>query len=382
MKSFIIKSSDLASIRLDGSALERTPPRPKAQQQPGYADTFDFHTLFYDAFRLADGRVRFMGPPPFNLAEALDAAHLTLGDIEGAVGAQASGINRRNGQRVFALDVLAPQYADRLSLEIARQARFERPVNTADAALFAGKSVLMSMIKYDPLAWVRQWVEFHVRAHGIDAVLLYNNEAPDYGSEDILAALDGIEGLKTVGVVEWFFPYGPGAGSSGRWDSAFAQVGAMEHARWRFLQDAHLMLNADVDELLFCTDADARLTDLMARSTIGYAAFMARWATAERGAQHGRPVEDRHLRRSYYLNPSHTANSGKWLAVPAQLPRDAELGVHMIEGMESDPALSAALTLRHLPEFNAGWKGDRQIGANMTEADPIMCRTFERIGWT
>lgn len=377
MYSFIVSANQLGSMRLpENGSLRRRPPRPEGQRQPGYEDTFDFFTLFYDVFRLPGDGVRFMGPPLFNLKANLEQqGSLCLdGEEQGHMAA------RRYGERVMHMDVSAPD-AERFSLSLPSLNSFEGKISESGTAHFAGRNVLMTMIKYDPLAWVRQWVEFHVRMHGVDSVLLYNNQAPDYQSKDIIAALDGVEGLLVAGVVEWFFPYGPGAGESGKWDSAYAQVGAMEHARWRFLQEARCMVNADVDELVFCRDDGADLINLVEQSQAGYLAFGARWATAEAGAQHALPFDQRLMSKSCYLNPRHTENAGKWVAVPSRLSNDIWLGVHRIEALASDPAMEGALTLRHLPEFNAGWKGKRQIGAKMSEPDPIMQRAFTRIGW-
>jgi hypothetical protein len=51
--------------------------------------------------------------------------------------------------------------------------------------------------------------------------------------------------------MEWPFKYGPqGANSWDHWDSDFCQLGAWEHARWRFLQNARSAMNSDIDELV------------------------------------------------------------------------------------------------------------------------------------
>lgn len=380
MQVFIYSSDQLSSVRLPaGGPLRRLPPRPAAEQQPGYADTFDFHTLFYDCFALNDGRIRLIGPPPLNLLAEINAAHLQTGACKGNVGSLEQ-VTLQRTPRGMTLDIPAAG-DDTVSLMLPSGDEYNVVVQPSCHEVFSGRCVLMTMIKYDPLSWLRQWVEFYVKAHGVDAVLLYNNDAPDYSSADIVRALEGIKGLERLVIVEWSFPYGPGAGQSGKWDSAFAQVGAMEQARWRFLQSAHCVINADVDELVFCSDENTTLCDLVTSSGHRYLDYAARWATAKRGAQHRLPLHERRMANSYFLNPRQTENKGKWAAVPARIPGQLGLGVHQIEGARSDPELAGQVSLRHMPEFNAGWKGDRKIGQGMTAPDPIMVRTFKRIGW-
>src|SRR5665213_36842 len=47
------------------------------------------------------------------------------------------------------------------------------------------------------------------------------------------------------------FKYGPQSTlAQGLWDSDFYQLGAWEHARWRFLTQARSAMNTDIDELV------------------------------------------------------------------------------------------------------------------------------------
>lgn len=382
VRSFVVSADELGSIRLDASGpVRREPPRPHGQRQPGYNEAFDYHTLFFDCFRLDDGTVRFMGPPPFNLKPVLAQAELKPGgDDRTTRPFNAAAI--RCISRVLTIDVEMQTDAGRCDLVLPSGSEiYDVNISPSGTRLFEGRHVLMTMIKYDHLDWLRQWVEFYVRAHGVDAVLIYNNDAPDYSSSDIAATLEGITGLEAVGVVDWFFPYGPGAGASGRWDSAYAQVGAMEHARFRFLQRARSMINADVDELAFCHREGETLTALTAAAAGGYLCYPACWATAERGGQYALPAVERRFRDSYFINPDRTFIAGKWSLVPAMIPATHELGVHQVRGLEPDTSTSDRVSLRHMPEFNTGWKVRRKVGANMTQPDPVMQRTFGDIGW-
>ena len=53
---------------------------------------------------------------------------------------------------------------------------------------FAGRNCLMTLSRDNALDWIRDWAAFHVREHGADAVLFFDNGSTDYRPEEILAA--------------------------------------------------------------------------------------------------------------------------------------------------------------------------------------------------
>ena len=58
----------------------------------------------------------------------------------------------------------------------------------------------------------------------------------------------------TVRIVPWLFKFGPqGTLTRGTWDSDYCQLGAWEHARWKYLTRARSVQNSDIDELVVST---------------------------------------------------------------------------------------------------------------------------------
>ena len=69
--------------------------------------------------------------------------------------------------------------------------------------------MLLTLSRNNDLRWIRDWVRFHVREHGADAVLFFDNGSTGYGPPEIEAALAGIGGVGRSVCVAAVFPYGP-----------------------------------------------------------------------------------------------------------------------------------------------------------------------------
>lgn len=380
---FVIAKEDLSSVRLDPKgSLRRGIPRPPEQRQPGYEDTFDFFTLFYDCFRTASG-IRFIGPPPIKLRNRIDHTEVTNANGTGLV-RNRKDIHLSRIHKVFRMDLLGDLDDSHIDLSIPGVGERRVPVGESLFHYFEGKRVLLTMIKFDPLSWVKQWVEFFVRAHGIDAVLIYNNDALDYRSQDIVDQLKPINGLDMVGVIDWGFPYGPGVGPSGVFDSTFAQAGAMEHAMQRLLKRAKCVVNADVDELIFCHQPNDTICALTERSRTGYLRFSHQTASGPHGVQVDVPWDTRRYADHHFVDVLLTTETEgvKWSLVPERHGDEHECGAHFIRKMSEDAELSSQASVRLMPDFNTGWKNrPKDNTVRDFQSDDIMLRTFKQIGW-
>ena len=98
--------------------------------------------------------------------------------------------------------------------------------------LFRGKRVMVTMSKDNDLAWIRDWVEFHTRNHGCDAVLLYDNGSTQYEAAKLQEIVAAIPGVDAALVVTWPFSYGPGGGGGMR--KVWVALNGLEHQVWDF----------------------------------------------------------------------------------------------------------------------------------------------------
>lgn len=380
-RTFVISSTDLASVRLaENSPKYRQPKQLPPLDREALRDKYDFRTFFFDVFRMEDNSVRGIGPRPFNLRPVLQLAELDLGGINAQI-RDREDISFSGTKKLIRLDIDTDTSNDQFTFTAPKEETVSRTIQPSGLHLFDGKRVLMTMIKYDHLEWLQQWVEFFVRAHGVDAVLIYNNEAPDYTSHDIARILSPIDGLSRIGVIDWFFPYGAGVAEKGNWISAYTQVGAMIHARSRFLGRARCVVNADVDELVFCEKPGDRLCDLTEKSATGYLRYQHRWACGPEGTRFDIPPEKRRYADYHHIDTSYPIHGSKWSCRPSVCSDDHEFSVHGIGGLVADKIMSPIVSFRNMPDFNTGWKSMRPLKKGPFENDPVMVRTYQDIGW-
>ncbi len=313
------------------SSVTREPPRPDHLRQVGYLEAFDQRTIAYDAF-VHEATTFLIGPPLLNLTV----------DGPGQVAVTQFGLP-------------GPGYdkTARISLPATRQAvldvsghRLSGPTGTSDWTVFANRRVLVTMSRDNDLDWIRDWAAFHVGNHGADAVLLYDNGSA-YGAEAVAQTLAGVPGLEVGVVVDWPFPYGPQGGPSKAWDSDFAQVGSLEHARRKYLGAAAGVMNGDVDELV-----------VSPRPVFEYAAehgavvYGGVWISNVREPSTGPVYRDYPFREA-----GAEACPGKWCINPRQLPDEAWLGVHWPFG--AHVTRPEEIVYRHFRAVGTSWKYDR-----------------------
>src|SRR5205085_1357105 len=135
--------------------------------------------------------------------------------------------------------------ADRITITVSGR-EIVVPISPSGRDMFKGRRVLLTLSKDNPMPWIRDWVQFNVRVHGADALLLYDNGSTIYETAALVEQLAGIPGLASCLVVSWRFPLGPGVGRGQAQDSFYCQPGMLEHARWRYCAEALSVLNTDI----------------------------------------------------------------------------------------------------------------------------------------
>ncbi len=336
----------LSTVKLASFDLRRDPPRPPDDRQPGYLDLFDFDTLFYDVFHGGDaGEVVLVGPPLLNCASLLDGLAFRLPGRNDSI-AWVYVPGRSDYQPNFKITLRHATLggADRLQIE-AKGQQVVVPIRANGCSRFAGRRIILTLSKDNPLPWVRDWILFNIRIHGANAVLFYDNGSSAYDLAALEALLSNIPGIAAAEVVPWPFPYGPNVGRQKVQDSFFCQPGALSHARWRYCAAARGVLNSDVDELTVPPHGDS-LFDLLERSgraAIVYPGLWADTATAK-------PPEGGALRHGDFLyserwrilpgsfRPERWLLRTKWVVQPTLCPKQAEWGVHDIYPVSSEAA--------------------------------------------
>lgn len=382
-----------ASVPLGLFGMRRPAPQAIAGD-PARLASFDDTTMFFDVFRSASGEILCLGPPLPDSGMEPDGLRVTGADHTRL----ALRIEEpRTGQQHTSRVIIAEHgEGDPGEVVLHAGGRSETlAVRASPAALLAGRRVLMTLSRDNPLPWIRDWAAFHVSQHAADAVLVYDNGSRDYTKAALGEALAGIPGLAAAVVVDWPFRYGSGGAPGQSPLDNFCQTGALDHARRCFCPLALSVLNLDVDELL-----PAEFGSVFAQiETSPFAALLFRGIWAEAPGV-GTPEARRRVRHAdcifAWRAQLETLLSGgtdglcrtKWAAVPARCTPDLEWGIHDVypatprahATQRAWRAVDHRRAYRHCRQINTGWKTDRWRSssgfADLCCPDAVMQQAF------
>ena len=374
------------------AGLRRQPTRDPSRRELGFDEKFDDTTLFFDVVaEPATGRVRIIAPPLFNLAEAMRDSWFA--DTRGVpLPYSIANLDRQtqilvdgwNGEEGLTLQGAIGDYA--------------LDVSASQASLFAGQRTVLTLSRNNDLVWIRDWLHYYRAVHGATAFLFYDNGSTAYSAERLLEVLESVSGVEVGVVVRWPFKHGPtGAGLRKNWDSNFSQLGAIEHARWRFLSQARSVLSCDIDELVVSAK-DCSIFDAVEQSRSGVIRFYGDWVIGIEGETRkpspAAPMRYRDFRCvtkdivgvKLGLNPLRRNRcQPKWALVPGRAPAAARWHAHTIEGWWAARVASGEFRFRHFREISNSWKYDRTnrepFDPKRHRIDPLMEAAFRKAGW-
>lgn len=337
----------------ENCGIVRDAPLPPAFRDKTYNALYDFETLFYDVYRCGEYTV-LQGPPLFNFQDHLAATefHADFTRRGGAFIDRSSGVE-------FWLK------GDRHDITIdGRLGRVTARVQPDLNHVFRKKRVLFTLSKDNDMQWIKDWVQFHVRIHGAEAVLLYDNASTSYGAQELEAELQRAFPGIIVCVVNWNFKFGPrvwrrreASGNEVRISSKFCQAGALQHARFRFLQKARSVLNCDIDELVLPSRAGGSVFRAAETSLLGAVHFRGRWI-GDAGDGRGQEIP-RHGDFARYDVADKVGCPQKWAVVPWRCTRAMTWSAHRVKGLENYFTRSSRFAYGHFSEITTNWKYNR-----------------------
>lgn len=339
---------------------------------------FDHRTLFYDVYE-CPGSVVLSGPPLRNLKTVAEVAKV---DLYGSLVREGSVFHDgwKTQRSSIAVDRQTQQHGSRRTFKIsAGWLQSEAKIQPNHSDVFSGMRVAFTMSKDNSLKWIYEWAEFHAKIHGVNAVLLYDNNSSTYRVEDILATLASAPGIDAAVVVPWHFPYGPGPGPKKLWDSNYCQYSMIEHARRRFLLEAEAAVNLDIDELVVSDDERTIFDHLDAEPT-GAIRFSGQWVETVMGSEDSLP---RFVDYSFKDN-RRDKSLEKWAVAPSKVPLEYQWQVHGFGGGFTPPIIES-LKHRHFRGINYNWKYDRtsvtEFNPEHHEMDHRLVNSMKRVGW-
>ena len=374
----------------DFTTARREPTRPVEFRGENFERQFDSTTLFYDAVDIGDRRVILFAPPFFNLAADLSRTSFFQGS-------DRPQPDIRHFDRHAQIWLKASPEGGIRAVGPLGDVTFAISPNHLD--MFRDRRVIFTMSKDNPIEWIVDWVKFNRDVHGADAVLIYNNASTAYDGAALSAALRSVPGIARSVVVEWPFKYGPqGANSRDHWDSDFCQLGAWEHARWRFLQDARSVMNSDIDELVLSKSGQS-VFEAAEQSRSGFVRYRGRWIVGVNDRSESETADRLPRHRDFrILMPPNYQFSGlrgrrdtnvcapKWTVVPAKCPRRAQWLIHSISSwLPSYLPCSGNFSFSHFREIGSNWKYQRTsrvpFDPSIHKANELLQTTFGRVNW-
>lgn len=310
-------------IRLpESTGIRREPPRPAELRQADYLDRFDASTLIYDAFCEGD-QVRLVGPPLLNLTDSIADAEWRID------GVRVPARLRDQDRAQSSILVATATGGETLTVGIDG-AEVSSQVSESGIDWFRGRRTLLAVSSGTNPSTVADWATFHRANHDVDAVLLYVDTADAESLAALLEALD-VPGIETAVVVSWTFAPGPPGGPKRPWDSNFAELGALEHARHRFLSSAAGVACLDVAEYVLAADGQSIFTHL-AQAPSGALRFRGRRIepiSAQITAAGHRCLDFR------YYDPASAPNPRRWAMSPKSASDVRQWMPHNVTGTHS-----------------------------------------------
>jgi hypothetical protein len=343
--------------------LRRQPARPQDLWVFDFEKNYDWDTIWNDAIQINLETVLLIGPPLYHHGSwILDSGFLRMPDGSKVVGARIEELDRVC--RVV-IPVTNPvpflQLSDgdrTLSIKV-NQPSFE----------FAGTRTIVTISRDHPISWLKQWIDYHRMVHDINGLLLYNNQSQDYTSEELEFAISRDDMI--IKVVDYDVPFGCMGGGDwewqGRkgthlpWDSDFAQYSMLEHAKWRYLHCADLVINADTDELLYTKNMSIKeLSEYCKHSSNSVWLYRGTWIEPVSSVD-GQIAADVPFCQRKFSNYWHTANSNqrgigiKWLLNP-QRNLQYQWHLHRTFGPHM---LTEEIGFGHYMAMNTSWSWKR-----------------------
>jgi hypothetical protein len=330
--------------------IRREPIRAPENRQPGFENEYDYLTIIYDVFLdMQRDRIMIISPALRNLFDKFSNSEFLLDWV-------------RSTPSFFTLDrccrTILPMRAGAPILTIrGGLGSVDLEIQPDYTAIFAGHCVIYTLSKNNELDWIRDWVRYNSKIHGCNAVLIYDNLSTTYSVNEVYECVMAVPGIRQAVVMSWPFPYGPGGGPAGIWDSDYCQYGALEHARWRFLQKAAGVINSDIDELVV-TRPDKPLFDIIEDASTGYLSYPGVWISNAR-VDSIDSAEVRYHRNYCCKEIKPPQCPRKWIVNPNLCPEEAQWLVHAVTYMPEPLSRIWDIYYGHFRAINTNWKYKR-----------------------
>ena len=341
---------------------KRTPRRAKELWVFNFEENYDWDNVWYDAVQVNEKTVLLIGPPLYDTADFLHSTCYFTDWSEKKLKYEVREFDR--------VCVTIVEVSGLIGNLILVDGKYKYNIKVQPPMLdFKDQKVIVTISKDHPIPWLQQWIDYHKSVHDLDGVLLYNNQSTIYTSQELEEALSRPD--MTIKVVDYNVPFGcmgggvwEWQGKSGTtlpWDSDFSQYIMLEHAKWKFLSNAKLVINADTDELLILRKNTLNeIADFCQTSPMSVWTYKGIWIEPVNSTT-GEEAYNVPFNNRLFENYWHTSNNQqRGIGVKWMLNPKANVGyqwhLHRTTGPHS---LTEDITFGHFLGLNTSWSWQR-----------------------
>ena len=331
-----------------------------------YDARYDWSTLVYDCFFDAEaGAILLLCPPLLNFRPFMEDAEFRVDDKP----ARIRDIRDLSRCSVIALDVAEGDTVTVTHSQFGGTLR----VGRSFAEMFAGLNGIYSISLNNRLEWITDWLDYYVRVHGLETVVLFDNGSTAYAPHELRATLGAVPGLRQAAIVRARYRFGPTAENKSAYNSLFLQRSMVEMARLRFFAKARAVVNADIDEL-FHSFRGQSIFDATVASEGGYTRADAEWVYAPESGAGGYA---RHADHSHVSANGRPKANRKWCIAPQGPQKGKQWLTHFIDSRH-DP-VDPDFRMWHFRQISTSWKFDRSDAGPNLVANPELTDTMRRV---
>lgn len=239
------------------------PGIPETNKFDDFDQKFDKKTFIYDVFLNKD-RVIVICPKLFNFEELFRETQFYVDGV----------MIKPLLRRYFQYDQIE------LKVERGKQLRIKNGCGSnyfnllrSSPNVFSGLNCLVTVNRNNRLEWIRDFVDYYIKQHKLEGLLLVDNQSTDYSLEDVGAVLARSK-LKNYRLIPAPFLFGPVLKDRSHSPQSL-QIAMFNAARQFYLRKARAVLNVDIDELV--APLKHSIFELAQKSIFNFVRFKGHW---------------------------------------------------------------------------------------------------------
>ncbi|MEL6915458.1 MAG: hypothetical protein AAFP13_13240 [Pseudomonadota bacterium] len=331
-----------------------------------YDARYDWSTIFYDCFfDEAACAIVLLGPPLLNLRPLIEAAEFRV---------DGRAVEIREIRDLSRCSIVALEAAEGRTVTVTHgDFGGQLVVGRSFVEDFAGLNGVQSISLDNRLEWISDWLTYHVKAHGLETVVLTDNGSTAYAPDALRRVLSSVPGLRKAAIMRARYPFGPTAENRSAYNSLFLQRSMAEMGRLRFFAKARALLNADIDEL-FHSFRGQSVFDATVASADGYVRADAEWVYVSKRPDRGFA---RHADHSHVSVSGKPKANRKWCIAPLGPLKEKQWKTHFIHNRK-DP-VDPDFRMWHFRQISTSWKCERTASGPDLVQNPDLMDAMRRV---